>query len=112
MKAMEKERSVTLNDALNLFQDLCEDIKDDQKMTVDRLPCGDEDEAVTRLSWMCRTILRMAGQLPVEEVGQDRLERLKNVEDSVAQTQKRLESVSGSLKAPTKCRRICLQFLN
>ncbi|HIZ45032.1 MAG TPA: hypothetical protein H9672_10025 [Firmicutes bacterium] len=98
IKAMEQKQSLTLNDALNLFQDLCEDIRDDQNVTADRLPCGDEDEAVTRLAWMCRTILRMAGQLPVESIDQDRLSRLKKVEDDVTRASERLKEIAEGLE--------------
>ncbi len=97
MEAMEKKQLVTLNDALNLFQDLCEDIKDDQNVTADRLPAGDEDEAVTRLAWMCRTIVRMAGQLPVESIDRDRMQRLEKVEENVARISEQLEGVSAGL---------------
>ncbi len=98
VKALESKQTLTLNDALNVFLDLCEDIKDDQDVTADRLPAGDGDEAVSRLSWMSRTILRMAGQLPVEEIDQERMQRLQKVENSLEQTGKELESVNSRLK--------------
>ena len=49
LKALFGRKQLTLNDVLDLFYDLGADIRDDQKMTVDRLPAEQEEAAVTRL---------------------------------------------------------------
>ena len=42
LKALSGRKQLTLNDVLDLFYDLGADIRDDQKMTVDRLPAEQE----------------------------------------------------------------------
>ncbi len=49
------------------------------------------------MAWMCRTIVRMAGQLPVESIDQDRMQRLEKVEANVARISEQLEGVSAGL---------------
>lgn len=68
LEALAARQDFTLTDVLNVFYDLCADIKDARGTAVDKLPPGDEEVAVTRLCWMGRTFLRMAGQIPAESV--------------------------------------------
>lgn len=97
LKALFGRKQLTLNDVLDLFYDLGADIRDDQKMTVDRLPAEQEEAAVTRLSWLGRTLLRIFGRLPVEAMDQEQLLRFKKLENNLEEAQRQLESVSGRL---------------
>ena len=97
LKALSGRKQLTLNDVLDLFYDLGADIRDDQKMTVDRLPAEQEEAAVTRLSWLGRTLLRIFGRLPVEAMDQEQLLRFKKLENNLEEAQRQLESVSGRL---------------
>ncbi len=79
MEALTARQDFTMTDVLNAFYDLCADIKDARGSTVDKLPAGDEDVAVTRLCWMGRTFLRMAGQIPADSVEEEKNQRLQKV---------------------------------
>lgn len=93
LEALAARQDFTLTDVLNVFYDLCADIKDARGTAVDKLPPGDEEVAVTRLCWMGRTFLRMAGQIPAESVEEDKIQRLGKVRQELAKSEAKLEAV-------------------
>lgn len=59
LKLLEKEPKLTIKDALDVFYDLYEDVKDSEGAVLENQPVGDVDEFVGRLCWMARTTARI-----------------------------------------------------
>lgn len=104
MEALMARQDFTLTDVLNVFYDLCADIKDIRGMAVDKLPPGDEEVAVTRLCWMGRTFLRMAGQIPAESVEAEKSQRLEKVRQELARSESELETAKQRIRELKKSR--------
>lgn len=79
IEALEASGAVTIMDALNIFYDLCEDIRDSEASTVDKLPPGDPDRMVGRLCWAGRTLLRISKSNPEAVAGTDNAKRLEKI---------------------------------
>ncbi|HIS55656.1 MAG: hypothetical protein ACLU6W_08240 [Lachnospiraceae bacterium] len=91
MDALEKKTELTAADALNLFYDLCGDIKDQTGEAADRLPVGDSGMTVTRLNWAGRMLLRMAAKPEMKTGDEEKQERLAHVSGE-------LERLTGELE--------------
>ena len=59
LKLLEKEQKLTIKDALDVFYDLYEDVKDTEGDVLENQPIGDVDEFTGRLCWMARTTGRL-----------------------------------------------------
>ena len=79
IEALEASGAVTVMDALNVFYDLCEDIRDSETSGVDKLPPGDTDRMVGRLCWAGRTLLRISKSNPEAVAGTDKAGRLEKI---------------------------------
>lgn len=97
IEALEVADTVTVLDALNIFYDLCEDIKDSENCAVDKLPTGDGEKVVSRLCWAGRTMLRIARKNTEAVEGLDKIERLEKVsgeledqDQKLSQTEQRI----------------------
>lgn len=77
--ALEASGDVTILDALNVFYDLCEDIRDSKAGAVDKLPPGDEDRMAGRLCWAGRLLLRIAKSNAEAVAGTDKAGRLEKI---------------------------------
>ena len=79
MEALEARKDMTVLDVLNLFYDLCEDVKDEQGVAIEKLDSGERERMVTRLSWVGRTILKIVKSQPMEEIEEEKKARLETV---------------------------------
>ena len=59
LKEYSKKNKLTAEDVLNVFYDLCEDVKDETGSPIDKADIGDEDNFVLRLGWASRLIARL-----------------------------------------------------
>lgn len=62
LKRIEERDNITIKDALDVFQDLCKDIKIRTGNTIEKQPAGDIDELVTGICSVARTIARIYQQ--------------------------------------------------
>lgn len=99
LEALSGHGEITLNDALNVFYDLCADIKDNEGRVIDKLPAKDEESAVTRLCWMGRTMMRIAGNLSLETVEEEKAGRLSKVLGEFAGMEADLEKTEKTILA-------------
>lgn len=83
IEALEKRGEVTIFDALNVFYDLCEDVKAEMGTPVFRLPVGNEDESVGRLNWAGRTIMRIADKNPEILAQCDKAQKYQKIEEEL-----------------------------
>lgn len=98
IEAIEKRSEVTIIDALNVFYDLCEDIKNESGESVFKLPVGDEDAMVNRLNWAARTIVRVAEKNPeiLDKTGKtERFNSMKEDLERIAREAQDLEKDAG-----------------
>ena len=63
LKALEQQDNLTIYDALNVFYDLCEDIRT-ATGAVDKLPAGNDEQVVGRLCWAGRMLLKISDKHP------------------------------------------------
>ena len=97
MDALEKKTELTAADALNLFYDLCGDIKDQTGEAADRLPVGDSGMTVTRLNWAGRMLLRMAAKPEMKTVDEEKQGRLANVSGELGRLAGELEETETAM---------------
>lgn len=85
IEALEQRGEITIIDALNVFFDLCEDVKAETGTPVFRLPVGSEEESVGRLNWAGRTIMRIADKNPEILASCDKGEKYRKIEEELQQ---------------------------
>lgn len=83
IETLEKRDEITIIDALNVFFDLCEDVKAETGTPVFRLPVGNEEESVGRLNWAGRTIMRIAEKNPEILAKCDKGEKYRKIEEEL-----------------------------
>lgn len=83
IEALEERGEITIIDALNVFFDLCEDVKAETGTPVFRLPVGNEDESVSRLNWAGRTVMRIADKNPEILAKCDKTEKYRKIEEEL-----------------------------
>lgn len=98
LDALQSRSEVTALDVLNIFYDLCEDIKEEAGEPTEKLISGDEGTLVTRLGWTGRKILKIAENQPLGEIETRRRERLKNVCESIEAVMKELEKTEETMR--------------
>lgn len=62
LKRMEERNTFTIQDALNVFQDICEDIRRETGSPIEKQPVGDIESVVTGLCSTARTIAKIYRQ--------------------------------------------------
>ena len=98
MRRVADRDQVAVEDVLNVFYDVCQDIKDGTGSAVDKLPCLDESELYRRLPWLARTVLRICRQNESRISDEGRKAHLKELEEDVARFSAQLDRGAVDLK--------------
>lgn len=80
IKALKNQKNATIVDALNIFYDLCKDIKDNEGTLIHKLPVGDENAVVNRLVWGSNQLQKIAKHNENTVGYEAQKERLQNLE--------------------------------
>ena len=59
LEVLERRKDISVYDALNVFYDLCQDVKDSGGGSVDKQALGGGDDAVLRVCWACQMMLKI-----------------------------------------------------
>lgn len=97
LEVLEKQENLTMFDALNVFYDLCEDVRSSGE-SIDKLAVGDEDQAVGRLCWAARTLVRISDQHSEMISNSRRAEAWERVDSELVQTDGKLEKALSSIE--------------
>lgn len=92
LASMEQQGHATILDVLNVFRELCNDIAGSGS-TVETLPVGDPDEAVTAFCNTARTVARLATKNEAIFVAPDSSSRWKRASAKLEEARKRTEQL-------------------
>ena len=95
LQLVEQKEGITMQDALDIFYDLYEDVKSENGTVLEQQPVGEPEEAVGRLCWMARMLARLFEKNQAElgiPAYEERLERARE----------RLEKARGILQETEK----------
>ncbi|MDO5538809.1 MAG: hypothetical protein Q4F83_01875 [Eubacteriales bacterium] len=80
LQLIEQKEGITMQDALDVFYDLYEDVKSENGAVLEQQPVGEPEEAVSRLCWMARMLARLFEKNQAElgiPAYEERLERAR-----------------------------------
>lgn len=98
IKALKNKKNATIVDALNVFWDLCQDIKKHEGTLIHKLPIGDENSVVNRLIWGSNQLQKIA-KYNENTVGYEaQKERLASLERDAKELEEKV-SASGDVIA-------------
>lgn len=93
IEALKLKNNATIIDALNIFNDLCKDIKEHEGTLLHKLPVGDETFVVNRLIWGSNQLRKIA-KYNEDAVGYEvHKERLESLEKDTMELEQKLSSV-------------------
>ena len=117
LDAVERRKEITMQDVMNIFDDLYEDVVTDQGVSFEELPEGDPDEVAASTIRMANRIRRLYKKNPgifSSDRFQDRWEaaseRLEEVEKRLAEIQKEEEDWREKRKETEQLREKCAEL--
>lgn len=102
LQLIEQKEGITMQDALDVFYDLYEDVKSENGAVLEQQPVGEPEEAVGRLCWMARMLARLFEKNQAELGIPAYEERLKRARE-------RLEKARGILQETEEIEKECLE---
>lgn len=90
LAVLENAKEATIYDALNVFYDLCEDLRQENG-AIDKLPAGNEGQMVQRMCWAGRTLLKIAETHPDYIQNSEKSQNLERTFADILQEDKRLQ---------------------
>lgn len=90
LAVLENAKEATIYDALNVFYDLCEDLRQENG-AIDKLPAGNEGQMVRRMCWAGRTLLKIAEAHPDYIQNSEKSQNLERTFADILQEDKRLQ---------------------
>lgn len=98
MEVLERRKDISVYDALNVFYDLCQDVKDSGGGSVDKQALGGGDDAVLRVCWACQMMLKIVKKNREEVSDPSRAERLDKMEAQLQALQGDLTQAEQNIK--------------
>lgn len=95
LKILEQQDKLTIYDALNVFYDLCEDVRTTSG-AVDKLPAGDNEQIVGRLCFAGRMLLKISDKHPEIIENTRKVQNWKNIEAQLKDVDGQLEELMES----------------
>lgn len=98
LAVLENAKEVTIYDALNVFYDLCEDLRQENG-AIEKLPAGNESQMMRRMCWAGRTLLKIAEANPDYIEKSEKSQNLERTFADILQEDKRLQQHFHALSA-------------
>lgn len=92
LKVLEQRENLTIYDALNVFYDLCEDVRQ-ASGSVDKLPVGNDEQIVGRLCFAGRMLLKISDKHPEIIENTRKAQNWANIESQLKDVDSQLEEL-------------------